>query len=142
MKTNIRHSVFETNSSSTHCISISNNLDNIQLVTPDDDGIVRIPTGEFGWNEKEFHDFETKASYLATYIINLMGEDKGSEHYNQLKEAICEQTGATDIEIIDNDGYIDHQSAYEPLEAFASSSRLRRYLFSKESVLITGNDNG
>ena len=44
----IRNSVFETNSSSCHSISIGKS-DVYDSVTPDEDGIIRIKPMEFGW---------------------------------------------------------------------------------------------
>ena len=41
-------------------------------------------------------------------------------------------------------GYIDHQSAYvegQNMEMFASEEELKKFLFSEESYIQTGNDN-
>lgn len=45
----IRHNVFETNSSSTHCLAFSKKNRGYSYELPvDEDGVLTIPFGEFG----------------------------------------------------------------------------------------------
>lgn len=85
----IRKSVFETNSSSTHSISISSHGD-IELVTPDDEGNINVDIGQFGWEEEIHSDFATKASYLATQWWSIINSDT-------LKEALNNETISEDF---------------------------------------------
>ena len=53
-----RHSVFETNSSSTHSISIaySSSVGDLMSILPvNDEGNVVLNGGEFGWADETFH---------------------------------------------------------------------------------------
>lgn len=64
MKTQIRRSVFETNSSSTHSISIVREPTNIHFPTA-----LEFNVGDFGWEWKIYSDYRSKASYLYTAIL-------------------------------------------------------------------------
>lgn len=75
MKTQIRRGVFETNSSSTHAISIVKNgskpIKTSSLVFDD---------GEFGWGFDIYTDTYSKASYLWEAIVaNCNGDGYGSD---------------------------------------------------------------
>lgn len=65
MKRQIRKSVFETNSSSTHAICITKKKDNYKIPKHID-----FEFGEFGWECDEYHDTRNKASYLITAIFS------------------------------------------------------------------------
>lgn len=149
MKRQIRQGCFETNSSSTHAICISkgdycprNHID--------------FKFGEFGWEMREYHSLENKASYLITAIFSSTKKET-DENLQKLKtildnhnisysipEAevkICDYDDET-FEYYSIDGDIDHgDDAGEFIEAVLSDEdRLFRYLFG-ESMVITGNDN-
>lgn len=132
-----RNCVFETNSSSTHSISINEISDEFILDTiiPDEEGNIYLKGGEFGWEWKKFNDALTKANY---YLVdNFNDEDK----INNLKEIIKTQTGALDVIIFtDNEkynSYIDHQS-YNTTNNIID---LKDFVFNKANWLFTGNDN-
>lgn len=129
-KTLIRSGVFETNSSSSHSISIADETKEFVLDTlyPDDDGIVRLIGGEFGWGWFKHNDALTKANYAAQAL-----------HYNDvLIDVIKEQTGAIDVIINVENGYIDHESfGIVP----TNKEELRNFIFNKNSWLFGGNDN-
>lgn len=68
----VRRSVFETNSSSTHSISIQSRRsgtsqleDALKIV----DGVLQVELGEFGWGYDEYYDAEDKMSYLFSQIV-------------------------------------------------------------------------
>lgn len=135
----IRSSVFETNSSSSHSISIySGNSPVLSTITPCSGKIV-LEGGRFGWEYDHFNDPLTKANYCALDCI--LSED--NENLQMLIDVVKEHTGALEVVInIDlNDSYIDHQSIGVSLGAFESKDLLKRFLFDRRSVLTTDNDN-
>jgi hypothetical protein len=134
---NIRSSVFETNSSSTHSISISKDSYGIlETIVPNDNGIIILIGGEFGWEWEKYNDALTKANYCAVDNIN---------NRDMLIEVIKEHTGAKDVVIaIDeswNSSYIDHQSEGTSNEAFKTKETLKNFIFNSKCYLFTGNDN-
>jgi len=133
MKT-IRQGVFETNSSSTHSISIDENATVFSSITPDKNGNIVLTGGEFGWEFETYYSPLVKANYCALDIGDNVDEKK------MLIEVIKEHTGAKDV-IFELDGYIDHQSAGTTSDAFESKELLKSFIFGKNSVLETGNDN-
>jgi len=143
MKKQIREKVFETNSSSSHSITIEPSNDGLyDTIIPDDDGNIILTGGEFGWGIEEHNDALTKANYCG--VDNLLNEDK----LDMLKEVIREQTGCNEV-IIDisedwkdsNHSYIDHQSHGTSREALESKETLRQFIFNKNSILYIDNDN-
>lgn len=97
MKKQIRYGVFETNSSSTHSISIGNFEDKLLnfIQKPDYeynedtgefedttvyDGNIHVTFGEFGWQEDTYNDVYTKLIYALTMVIETEGG-----HYNRGK---------------------------------------------------------
>ena len=135
----IRRGVFETNSSSSHSISLGRATKKTQWDTlpVDKERVCTIHEGDFGWDTEEFTNPATKASYCFTYA-------KGDpELMLMLGEVIKEQLGDDiDVEFIDADGYIDHQSLDVAEEVFESKDTLKRFIFHPDSSLQTGNDNG
>jgi len=157
MKTVTRAGVFETNSSSTHSICIAKDkaliLDKLPL---DEEGVCRVYPGEFGWEEREYNDAATKASYCLTHVKSRpnYGLGTGSDEEMLLSAVIAQGTDAKQVLFVpqgqdyegkDDWGYIDHQSiendggAGEP--AFASGEILFNFIFNPASSLITDNDN-
>jgi hypothetical protein len=141
--TKIRRGVFETNSSSTHSISISSGAETLEKLYVGEDGICRIEPGEFGWEEDSFHDSSTKASYAMVWAQSYGSE----EHREMLKKVIREATGAKVVEFCKADdeyypdGYIDHQSDDVCTPAFESENSLKAFIFNSGSYLVTDNDN-
>lgn len=138
----IRQGQFETNSSSSHSISIDNNASTFGTIGLDADGNVVLGPGEFGWEVESYHDCWTKATYCAIDALN------NSHKIDMLKEVIAEHTGAKEV-IIDcsdsyndkNYSYIDHQSHGTSHEAFESKETLKNFIFGNSSYLYTDNDN-
>lgn len=160
----IRVGVFETNSSSTHSICVRPQDSRGQDTLPVDSlGTCRVYPGEFGWEEEEFDDAPTKASYCLTHLKNVRNYRDGDTRYTgdllryrerMLKEVIAEKTGAKLVVFVpehesEDDGYvwgyIDHQSiednggACEP--AWESKETLSDFIFNRSSILRTDNDN-
>lgn len=148
MNKTIRRGVFETNSSSSHSISISDSdindfLDTIPLT---EDGYLVLTGGQFGWEWEKYNDALTKANYCAIYAINTYGVD--SDKYEMLEDVLKTQTGANGVILDmsvdygdDNYSYIDHNSSDAVLSAFDSKESLRQFIFNKNSMLFLGNDN-
>lgn len=137
-----RVGVFETNSSSTHSITISESGDLTDKLLVEN-GVCEIYPGEFGWDVEEYNDATTKASYCLTWA-----KEYGSEkHEEMLKEAIKEHTGAETVEFVPavseyyQWGYIDHQSSDVCQKAFGSREALKNFIFNHKSWLSTDNDN-
>jgi hypothetical protein len=136
MKKLIRHGVYETNSSSSHSVSIGLQESKeflLDTLYPDQDGIITIEGGEYGWEWFKHNDAATKASYAAQQFSH------DDEKLQILKEVIMEQTGAEDVVFEDlKNGYIDHDSS-----GIIDSNKtiLRDFIFNKNSWLFGGNDN-
>ena len=62
MTTQIRNSVFETNSSSSHSISVTGNT---KLNIPDLSYDIECQFGEFGWGYEELTHWMEKLSYVS-----------------------------------------------------------------------------
>jgi hypothetical protein len=164
MTTQIRKSVFETNSSSTHSIHIDDGKYVSDLIFVDNDEVLRIYPGEFGWEVEDYYDAASKASYCMTYLYQCAqrySKDYKESWYdfsghlqkwlNMLTEVLKEETGASKVEYRQNDdkyypyGYIDHQSAQGDRDTcgpvFESKETLRNFIFNPNSYLHTDNDN-
>lgn len=82
----IRQGVFESNSSSTHSITLDLSYENKDIP---DDAFIFIHAGKFGWEFKKFNDFYTKASYLWTISHAFSCQDENdwfSQKYPELSD--------------------------------------------------------
>lgn len=137
----VRQSVFETNSSSTHSITINEKSVLMDSITPNQDGVIVLNGGEFGWTFDKFDDPLTKANYCAIDVKN------DPDKTQMLKDVLTEQTGAEIVIKISDDyddinhSYIDHQSEGTSNLAFESKEKLKNFIFNRKSILFTGNDN-
>ena len=152
----IRQGVFETNSSSTHAISICEFHSN--MVLPE---VVKFETNqEFGWEFEDYTDICSKANYLwlaICYKYNTLGKEneliKAKATISQYLQSIgvrAEFEERPYVECawfsdkyIDMEGYIDHpDDLYELVDAVLEDPNLLYgYLFNSDSVVSTGNDN-
>jgi hypothetical protein len=140
----IRRAVFETNSSSTHSISVASAdadmmMDTIRIP---ESGVLELGTGEYGWEWEKYNDALTKADYCAVYCRD------APKLREMLSDVLQKQTGAQAVVFADTEGldsYIDHQSdigdGQAAQEAFKDSETLRNFIFNKNSWLFLGNDN-
>lgn len=130
----IRVGVWETNSSSSHSISIADDTKQFVMDTiyPDQFGVVNIHGDEFGWEWFKHNDAQTKAGYAAQQFAN------NQSSLDILAEVIKEQTGADDVKFYLEHGYIDHDS-YGIVPSDKES--LKNFIFNKNSWLFGGNDN-
>ena len=133
----IRKSVFETNSSSTHSLCITNGeLEKSTL--HHDDYTIEIPMGEFGWEIEEYYSQSEKLSYLVTIT------QYNDEQQDLVREAIKEYTGY-DL-VIKGSGYVDHQSSDTLDELFEGDEEtikmnLTYFVFNNGYSFATDNDN-
>ena len=146
MKKVTRQSVFETNSSSTHSISIADAGDLTDTLAVDEKGTCVICGGTFGWEIEDYYDAASKASYAYVYARD-HAPDR-TQAIERLCRVVMARTGAKLVQFgsRENDededyGYIDHQSDYVCGEAFESDEKLAAFIFSPKSWLHTDNDN-
>lgn len=150
MRVQIRRGVFETNSSSTHCISIV--CGGANLSEKEGMDCLEFKLGEFGWEWENYHSPEDKASYLWTAIIHL--NFPGERDYKADSERISKWLGEEGIEAIFDDtkcswnneyfgGYVDHTEDLLPFIEYVLESKehLLNFLFDWDSCIRTGNDN-
>lgn len=137
-----RKGVFETNSSSMHSISISDDVEYYETIYPDENGIIILIGGEFGWEIEKYNDAWTKANYAAVDV------NGNKEKTSMLKKVIREHTGAKEVKISLSCNwknpemcYIDHQSVGTSEDAFFSEDTLKNWIFNPKSWLKTDNDN-
>ena len=169
MKRQVRCGVFETNSSSSHAVSVSRRsepyYDTYELTESiDSDGVLHSEFGEFGWGIDSYTDAETKLQYALTMVVETECSDAKSiddfyatEGFNALKNAVCERLNCTDLVVdskceynsdydyLSRDGYIDHQSCedYRSLQDFLNDYdvTLDDFIFNDNVKLIIDHDN-
>ena len=137
----IRYGMFETNSSSTHTIIVTDRKTEPGLH-------VDFSMGEFGWEFGKLTTIDEKASYLYTAACCLYNRDVYQDLYETLVKygvnCTCSNHAQKDSNYnwVDN-GYVDHVG---DLNSFVDrmmkhEHALIKYLFSDESFVLTGNDN-
>jgi len=132
----IRKSIFETNSSSTHSVVVDGGTD--YEVPEIKEDIIVINGNEFGWGYEQLKKWKSKAEYCATYAF-LYGREKD---VTLLKQVIEDYTNKKVVFNVDKeDHYIDHQSIDSAEEAFAEYASLKNLIFGKESYITIDNDN-
>jgi len=135
-----RIGIFETNSSSTHSVSIDTGFD---YVMPESIGeIIVIEPGEFGWEQERYDDFSSRASYAYTYAKNYGRKKDLMDLIN-----VIESFTGSKVEFEKNEddfyenGYIDHQSVDEAEIIFKNKETIKKFLFGRKSYFKTDNDN-
>lgn len=159
----IRRRVFETNSSSTHSLSI---VGASHMVSPSyGPREIVVSPGEYGWGYERLYDPLSKLSYIVTAIqyydqdiytqIRSDNEDaaaiNASRYFKWLSEMTEEYTGWTlTYKKSKKDwyphGYIDHQSVDLLDDYFIDNetefkSNMRDIIFNDKYQIITDNDN-
>lgn len=138
MKQTIRKGVFETNSSSVHTLTICKDSNRSYPQS------LYLYSMDFGWEEGEYTDAETKASYIYTYLKDCVNDDSRLDLFIQtLKDA------GINVNVEEDDGVnkewhtIDHwDDLSDFMDAiFSDKELLLDYIFNPNSELITGNDN-
>lgn len=156
VKVQIRRSVFETNSSSTHAICISGKN---EIKFPKE--IIFSLKGEFGWEWECYNNINAKASYLYLAIMSCHYSSTIGECINNVldimkkisnwlkKDNIKFKFDPIEVQFssygpyFSGSGYIDHGSELNEFVNWAIESKenLYSYLFNSESCIYTGNDN-
>src|ERR1035437_2939791 len=87
----IRHSVFETNSSSSHSISIAQGRETYNTIFPDGNGAITLKGGCFGRNWWKTNDPVLKTNYLAVYcsLQNIS--------FDPVEKVLQDHTGAVSV---------------------------------------------
>lgn len=136
MKKIIRTGVFETNSSSTHSLSVAREDQEFvyDTIYPDQNGVINVSGEEFGWGWVKYNNSLTKLAYLF--------QDSYENDHDLIKEVVMKQTGATEVNFNENGGYIDHEGVGTTYDIRRNSEDLRNFIFNKNSWLFIGNDNG
>lgn len=166
MKRQIRRSVFESNSSSTHSLQISINDTWSTLEVDEFENKVITEFGEFGWEVCNYRDAATKLSYIVTMLAEThedccsMEELYETEDFKLINDTVAEHCHCDGIIIDsnivvseylwdgkvhkygDHDGYIDHQSVMSIsnlLDEYGCT--MEEFIFNTGVVLHTDNDN-
>ena len=140
MRKQIRQSVFETNSSSMHSLTIQGK-DMVEFkVKTDELRPWNVSYGEFGWGYDKLNTPEEKLSYLITEYQD------DEEMIDMINEALIEYTGSPlSIKIRRNDwypkGHIDHQSQGMIREYITDKQSIIDIVFNRECTIIIDNDN-
>ena len=165
MKVQVRQGVFETNSSSTHAISI------MPFYSPEIDGWVpscyKVPEKvhfaldrEFGWEFDTHNDVSSKAAYFWITCCSEYCYLDEKHNLDDIKATVTEwltEAGVKEVTFdmggyhecswnegkmyMDYNGYVDH-SDFELVELLLSNKKiLLSYLFNTDSTINTGNDN-
>lgn len=134
----IRNSIFETNSSSSHSITIDNTNNLIDLSLVNDSGVIVIQSRYFGWEWESYNDAYTKAQYLiADGKLDLVLQ--AIRKRTLCTVAIELESPEDDIICYKNFG-IDHQSIGTTSE-LDTLEKVDNFIFNKNCYLRTGNDN-
>ena len=147
----IRRSLFETNSSSVHTLSISKVGLEPSKLKLNKDGNIEVEFAEFGKDENIYDTQYEKLQYLLSFIAYYSGLYYGDasdleelyERYDfrEVRDAICEYAGANDIVIVGNkEAYIDHQSMYDCAVSLYDEDEIVNFVFNKYAALKTSCD--
>ena len=152
----LRSNVFETNSSSSHTISLANNGYNRKLLPIEVD---LTWENDFGWNFKKWSSIEEKIEYLVRSLVryDYLRDDNGYITYDgnveeKLNNCIKPiQKRLHDLGVDFNmpsfeeyeDGSLDHPEYYydEIKEIYDSDDDLLSFLLNPNSYVMGGNDN-
>jgi len=158
MRTQVRGKVFETNSSSSHSVTVSGEEVADFGLSQDElrEGVIRIRQDDgFHWGWKRFHDTHSKIAYLLLQTAGGYFEEaepdvdlipslvEGSEQARELVDVVLEATGCRVEFYVDGWVSIDSRSRDMGvgLDLFGDPWTLKQFLFSKDSYVQTGNDN-
>ena len=158
----IRHGVFETNSSSTHSVTVRQKGLQSNYMKIHSDGYIHTELGEFGWEIESYDGQEDKLSYLVTMLAEKNGgadiwwrSDKTRQElvqdlmktkdFKRISKEIGTYAKCEGVIIDPSSGYIDHQSheEYATVQEFLNDYRIDavEFVFGRGVVLHTDNDN-
>lgn len=150
----IRKGTFETNSSSTHSICVTKEDTFVKIP---DKLEINIKNYEFGWEYDKYRNTDEKFAYLVMGVVAGWNDSllEASQNLNKLIKTIGKWVKSVQIEGLDvvcynnesyydpYDGYVDHATEMEEMvnALLSNEEMLKRYLFSEDSFILTGNDN-
>ena len=146
-KIKIREGLWETNSSSVHSLVIKKEM---PKKLPKE---VYFGLGNYGWRERWYSSVEEKCKYLHTaiycrYFVFEDDKNKYREYKKKISDILKEngiESTWFDVSKIDDewDYHIDHSDELEDFIFYVieDPNLLIEWLFNKESVLVTDNDN-
>lgn len=157
----IRNCVFETNSSSTHSVTIKHKGLSKNCIHISKDGYIHTHFDEYGWEIRDYADQEDRLSYLVTMLaekndsrIWCFSEKEIREtiknlmktyDFNRLSDEIGEYAGCRGVIIDPSEGYIDHQSheGYRTFQDFLDDydTDIVEFVFGRGNIVHTDNDN-
>ena len=129
----IRHSIFETNSSSVHVLVIPKDA---KIIIPN---VVYLHRNEYGWSDG--NEFDTLSYFYQACV------DRGTDEVLKLVEYLkrkgveeihCREIGST---VPNFSGFIDHSEEIPLDYLFSNENLLDRFIFGSESFVEIGNDN-
>lgn len=154
MTEQIRKNVFETNSSSSHSLTLS---ESDIIAQPFTDEVLRAGTifvtkDEYGWEWHRYYSTSNKMDYLFTQMFrdSIPGGNphevtaqlrEDNARFDMLCRVVEEHTGVKVLASPGSSGYIDHDSVGVGMDLFDDEEALRRFLFTDTSCVETGNDN-
>lgn len=164
MNRQIRKSVFETNSSSMHSLTVTKTDTWDTLHVNEFENKVITEFGEFGWEVCDYYDAETKLSYIVTMLVETnydcysLEELYETDDFKLINDAVADYCNCDGIlinsrleqecwngkyyEYSDHDGYIDHQSVIGITELlYEYGCTMTEFIFNRGVVLHTDNDN-
>ena len=161
----IRRGVFETNSSSSHSLTVKGKDYPLSesYLSVEDDGYVHASFGEFGWGYDKLTGQDEKLSYLCTMAACADASMASNEDFYKnvgfiaINDVIKEKCACNGV-IIDTpisryvydggswpefEGGIDHQSSYGSLQGFLDDYdvTIEQVIFSGGVEIIIDNDN-
>lgn len=156
MTIKIRKSVFETNSSSSHSLTLSQSELSSMPFSKEvlKAGTIQLQKNEYGWEWQRYYAAAEKLNYLLTQLFQEDIPDAGSPEevtrelreqnprFEQLCRVVKDHTGVEVRVTPGSTGYIDHESVGVGLELFKDGDDmpLKQFLFS-DAYVETGNDN-
>jgi len=151
-----RQNVFETNSSSTHSITMGKDTELYDVLPVNQNGDLAFGSNSFGWDINDFNDPITKAQYALAYaswwprtkdlIVSVLLEQTGARKIYIDGKDINSYDWNGPIKLISYGQFpidIDHQSVEEGNfhHIFTNAENIRDFIFNPHWVLHTDNDN-
>lgn len=153
----LRKGTFETNSSSSHSLVYSKKNRGYTYDLPvDDDGVLTIPFGEFGWGPQVLKDPIDKLSYVLTdrcgykyydisqnksweEIVEELKEDEDVQNIIDIIKTYCDNVKDVTFETPGSyypTGYVDHQS-----RGTSNDDDISEIIFNNNIIILIDNDN-
>lgn len=154
MTIQIRDSVFETNSSSSHSVTVSaDELADDYGISKETlrGGVITAHTKVYGWEWSRSYSPGAKIAYLVTqlakgHVSGKPGKDVTQEvrqdsRVDSMLSMIERRTGCR-VEVMGaSSAYVDHNSVGTGVELLDDPEKLMNFIFGQRSYVETGNDN-